>query len=77
MPYSPCYYRPPTIYLETQARRQRDLAHAHERRMRADQKRIADAIDEHGDNMSDEGKGLLLGIAETLKVMAGAMRGQR
>jgi hypothetical protein len=67
-------YRPPAIYAVTQERRQRDALRDAERAARDQEKKIKDAINQHGDRMSEEGRGLLTGIAESLKKIAGAVR---
>lgn len=76
MPYQPAYYRPPRIYAETQARRRRDAQRTLERKARKDGQRIAAAIEENGERMSDEGRGLLAGLAETLKGVAAFLGGR-
>lgn len=67
-------YRPPKIYLQTQERRQRDALRAAQRQARDGRQRIQNAIDEHGERMSDEGLGLLQGLAEELKKIGEALR---
>lgn len=74
MPYNFHHYCPPAIYVETMARRQRDAARTAQRQARNARKRIADTIDEHGERMSDEGRGLLLGLAETFQKIAQTLR---
>ena len=68
------YYRPPSIYSQTQERRRRDALTRAEREARAGRKKIQDAIDLHGDRMSDEGRGLLVGLSELLKKIGSSTR---
>lgn len=77
MPYMPSYYRPPRIYVETQMMRRRDALRAAERAARAQRQKIAEAIEQHGEHMSEEGRGLLTGLAETLQTIARSVRGDR
>lgn len=67
------HYRPPKIYLQDQQRRHRDALAAAERAARDNRAKIDAAIEEHGERMSAEGKGLLMGLAEALKGIAAAI----
>lgn len=68
--------RPPAIYTDTLALRRAAALRDAQRRARRERQRIDEVIEEHGERMSDEGRGLLVGLAETLRGMARAMGGR-
>lgn len=71
--YRPALYRPPQIYRDTLALRRASALRDAERRARREQQKIGEMIEEHGERMSDEGRGLLMGLAETLRGFARVM----
>lgn len=74
MPYDPSRCCSPALYQQTQALRARDAARNAERRARVEQKNVADFVEAYGERMSDEAKGLLAGITETLRHFAQVTR---
>lgn len=70
-------YRPPAIYAADLERRRRDTLDAAERQARAGRKKIAGALEAHGERMSEDGKEMLKWLAEVLEKAAVAMAEQR
>lgn len=69
MPWQPNYYHPPAVYAETQVRRQQDAQRQAQRLARAGKKKLEGVLQEHGEQMSDEGRGLveyMLALAKTV-----------